>query len=154
MATIRSIRNFLALKRLAVVGVSRDPRDFTRTLFRELRDRGYDVVPVNPNLSEVEGLRCLPHIQDASPPVEGVLLMTHPSVTDMVVRECTEAGVRHVWMYRAAGAGAVSRGAVDYCQLNGIDLVDGECPFMFFQGTSWPHRVHGLCRKLLGRYPN
>jgi predicted CoA-binding protein len=153
MATIQSIEEFLGLKRLAVVGVSRNPRDFTRTLFRELRDRGYDVVPVNPNLSEVEGLPCLPNLQNVSPPVEGVLLLTHPSVTDLVVRDCTQAGVRHVWMYRAGGSGAVSRQAVAYCQSNGINLVEGECPFMFLQGASWPHRVHGFCRKVLGRYP-
>ncbi|MBZ5620078.1 MAG: CoA-binding protein [Acidobacteriia bacterium] len=153
MTTIQNIRDFLGLKRLAVVGVSRNPQDFTRTLFRELLRRGYDVVPVNPNLAEVEGLPCLPHVQDVSPPVEGALLLTKPSVTDQVVRECAQAGVRRVWMYRAAGAGAVSQGAVGYCQSNGIDLVEGECPFMFLEGTSWPHRLHGFCRKMLGRYP-
>lgn len=154
MTTIQSIRDFLSLKRLAVVGVSRNPQDFTRTLFRELQGRGYDVVPVNPNLSEVEGLPCLHHVQDASPPVEGALLLTQPSATELVVRDCAQAGVRHVWMYRAAGAGAVSQGAVAYCQSNGIDLVEGECPFMFLDGVSWPHRLHGFCRKVLGRYPN
>ena len=41
---------FLAQRRIALVGVSRDPRDLSRTLFRELRRRGYDVVPVNPEL--------------------------------------------------------------------------------------------------------
>lgn len=153
MTTIQGIRDFLGLKRLAVVGVSRNPQDFTRTLFRELQGRGYDVVPVNPNLSEVEGLSCLPRVQDASPPVEGALLLTHPSVTELVVQDCARAGVRRIWMYRAAGDGAVSCGAVAYCQSNGIDLVEGECPFMFFNGPSWPHRLHGFCRKLLGRYP-
>jgi predicted CoA-binding protein len=153
MATIQGIRDFLGLKRLAVVGVSRNPRDFTRTLFRELQDRGYDVVPVNPNVDLVEGLKCLSQIRDATPPVEGALLLTHPSVTELVVRECAEAGVRRVWMYRAAGGGAVSPGAVSYCQSNGIELVEGECPFMFLNGASWPHRVHGFCRQMLGRYP-
>ena len=154
MTTIQSIRDFLGLKRLAVVGVSGNPRDFTRTLFRELQCRGYDVVPVNPNLSEVEGLSCLPRVQDASPPVEGALLLTRPSVTEHVVGDCAQAGVRRIWMYRATGAGAVSRRAVAYCHSNGIDLVEGECPFMFLDGASWPHRLHGFCRKVLGRYPD
>jgi predicted CoA-binding protein len=154
MTTIQGIRDFLGLKRLAVVGVSRNPQDFTRRLFRELQGRGYDVVPVNPNLSEVEGLPCVPQVQDVSPPVEGALLLTHPSVTELVVQDCMKAGVHRIWMYRAAGAGAVSRSAVAYCQSNGIDLVEGECPFMFLEGASWPHRVHGFCRKVLGRFPN
>jgi predicted CoA-binding protein len=154
MTTIQNIRDFLGLERLAVVGVSRNPRDFTRTLFRELQGRGYDVVPVNPNLSEVEGLSCLQRVQDASPPVQGALLLTHPSVTEQVVEDCARAGVHRIWMYRATGAGAVSPGAVAYCQSNGIDLVEGECPFMFLEGVSWPHRLHGFCRKMLGRYPD
>lgn len=154
MTAIRTIQEFLGGKRLAVVGVSRNPKDFTRTMFRELLQRGYDVVPVNPGVSEVEGIQCLPHVQDVSPPVEGALLMTQPSVTDQVVRECAEAGIRRVWMYRGAGAGAVSQGAIAYCQLNGIDVVAGECPFMFLPAAAWPHRLHGFCRKVLGRYPH
>ncbi|HLK66533.1 MAG TPA: CoA-binding protein [Bryobacteraceae bacterium] len=154
MTTIQSVRDFLGLRRLAVVGVSRNPRDFTRSLFRELRQRGYDVVPVNPNLQEVDGLPCVSNVQEASPPVEGALLLTHPSATNLVVHDCAEAGIHHVWMYRAAGEGAVSAAASEFCRSNGIDLVEGECPFMFFQGTSFIHRAHGFCRKILGRFPN
>src|SRR6185369_10311482 len=148
MATMGSIQGFLSLKRLAVVGVSRDPRDFTRTLFREFQQRGYDVVPVNPNVSNVEGLACVPHLRDVSPPVEGVLLLTPASASGEVVKECAEAGVQHIWMYRAGGAGAVSPEAVQYCRSNGIDVVDGECPFMFLERSAWFHRLHGFCRKV------
>jgi len=154
MPTLTSIQTFLGRKRLAVVGVSGNPKDFTRALFRELVHRGYDVVPVNPNLSEVDGMACSPCIQDVCPPVEGALLMTKPAITDQVVRDCTDAGVRHVWMYRASGSGAVSPQAVEYCHANGIDLVDGACPYMFLEGASWPHRLHGFCCKLLRTYPS
>ena len=128
MATMQSIQDFLGLNRLAVVGVSRNPHDFTRSLFRDLRQRGYDVVPVNPSLSEVDGLACLTKVSDASPPVEGALVMTSPKATDSVVHDCEAAGVRHVWMHRASGAGAVSPAAVEYCRAHGIDVVEGECP--------------------------
>ncbi len=153
MATIQGIQEFLGRKRLAVVGVSGNSRDFTRTMFREFVRRGYDVVPVNPKLSEVEGIPCRPHLQDISPPVEGALLMTQPAVTEQVVEDCAQAGIRQVWMYRAAGAGAVSAKAVAFCRSQGIDVVDGECPFMFLEGASWPHKLHGLCRKMLRKYP-
>jgi len=52
MTTLQDIQSFLDLKRLAVVGVSRNPTDFTRVLFREFRNRGYDAVPVNPAVRE------------------------------------------------------------------------------------------------------
>ncbi len=153
MTTMQSIQDFLGLKRLAVVGVSHNPHDFTRSLFRDLRQRGYDVVPVNPSLSEVDGLACLAKVSDASPPVDGALLMTSPKATDSVVHDCEAAGVRHVWMHRASGAGAVSPAAVEYCRANGIDVVEGECPYMFLQGSSWFHQLHGFCRKVFGHYP-
>lgn len=153
MTTLTQINNFLGRKRLAVVGVSRNPKDFTRSLFQELRRREYDVVPVNPDAAEVDGLRCYAHVQEIQPPVEGALLMTSPAVTDQVVRECQAAGIRDVWMYRAAGAGAVSPGAVAFCEAHNMSLVAGECPFMFLPETSWFHRFHGFCRKVTGKYP-
>ncbi len=153
MTSLQSIREFLGRKRFAVVGVSRNPKDFSRTLFRELRTRGFDAVPVNPNLEEVEGVKCFPSVAGIPEPVDAALLMTNAAVTEDVVKECAGAGVRQVWMYRAAGAGAVSPEAVRFCDGKGIGVIEGECPLMFLQGTGWPHRVHGFCRKLLGRYP-
>jgi uncharacterized protein len=153
MTSIEDIRNFLGLRRLAVVGVSRNPRDFTRSLFRELLARGYDVVPVHPAATEIEGLPCVPSIAAVSPAPEGVLLLTPPGVSAVVVRECAAAGVASVWMYRAAGAGAVSAEAAAWCRSSGIRVVEGECPFMFLPDTAWFHRLHGVCRKLVGSYP-
>ena len=106
MSTRERVDDFLGQKRLALVGVSRNGKDFTRVLFREFCQRGYDMVPVNPSLSEVEGRACYGRVQDVTPPVDGALLMTSPAVTEQVVRDCAEAGVGRVWMYRAAGQGA------------------------------------------------
>jgi hypothetical protein len=153
MTTRKQIDDFLGQKRLAVVGVSRSPKDFTRALFRELRLRGYDLVPVNPGVPEVEGIRCYDRVQDVSPPVESALLLTKPPVTDQVVRECAQAGVRRIWMFRAAGPGAVSHGAAALCEAKGVSMIAGECPFMFLPGAALFHRVHGFCRKLFGTYP-
>jgi len=153
MTTLSQIDNFLGRKRLAVVGVSRNPKDFTRSLFQELRRRKYDVVPVNPDAAAVDGLRCYAHVKDIDPPVEGALLMTKPAITEEIVRECQAAGIGAIWMYRGAGAGAVSTSAVQFCEANGMSVVAGECPFMFLPETAWFHRFHGFCRKLVGHYP-
>ena len=100
-SSLETIEDFLAEKRIAMVGISRDPANFSVKLFEELCRRGYDVVPVNPNTAEVEGRRCFARLQDVQPPVEGVLLMTSPAATETVVRDCAAVGVRKVWMYRA-----------------------------------------------------
>ncbi len=147
------VEEFLALKRIAIVGVSRNAVDFNRMLFREFRKRGYDAVPVNPNAGEIDGLRCYAHVQEITPPVEGALLMTEPRVTESVVRDCSEAGIRRVWMYQAVGEGAVSQDAIEFCLANGIAVIPGLCPHMFFPHTAFFHRLHGLVLKLTGRYP-
>lgn len=150
--SLEVIEDFLARKRIAMVGVSRDPKDFSVSLFKELCRRGYDVIPVNPQATEMLGHRCFPRVQDIQPQVEGALLMTCSTVTRTVVADCLEAGIGRVWMYRAGGDGAVNATSVDFCREHGIQVIPGECPFMFLPGNGF-HAVHGLIRKITGRFP-
>jgi hypothetical protein len=108
----KNTRVFMGQKRLAIVGVSRNPQDFTRVLFREFLKQGYDVIPVNPNATEVEGRKCFARVGDINPGVGSTLLMTPPVESAPVVRDAIEAGVRRVWLYRAAGKGAIHQDAV------------------------------------------
>jgi uncharacterized protein len=150
--SLETIEDFLAQKRIAMVGVSRDAKDFSVMLFNELCRRGYDVVPVNPVMTELWGRRCFARVQEVMPRVDGALLMTSPSVTEAVVGDCAEAGVRRVWMYRAAGAGAVSASAIDFCRAKGIAVVPGECPYMFLPANGF-HKIHGFVRWITGSLP-
>lgn len=153
MTTRADINDFLRLQRFAMVGISRDPKDFSRGLFRELRNRGYDVVPVNLYADVLDGEECFQCLQVVKPAVEGALLMTSPRETERVVRDCADAGIRRVWMYRAGGQGAVSPQAVEFCRKNGIRVVEGYCPYMFLPATAFPHRAHRFLMKLVGGYP-
>jgi uncharacterized protein len=142
---------FLAQRRFAFVGVSRDPRDFSRALFRDLTARGYDVVPVNPSVGEVEGRRCYAAVSEVVPPVGAALLMTSPEATEGVVRDCVRAGVRLVWMHRGAGKGSVSETAVEFCRSHSVGVVPGACVYMFLPEAAFFHRAHGFFARLLGR---
>lgn len=153
MTMIRDVEDFLGLHRIAMVGVSRDPNDFSRKLFQEMCQRGYDMVPVNLVAEEIDGRDCFQCLQAVKPPVEGVLVMTPFYETIRVVRDCAEAGIRRVWLYRAGGKGAVSPEAIEFCKENGIQVVDGHCPFMFLPATAFPHRAHGFLLKITRRYP-
>jgi predicted CoA-binding protein len=153
MATMESIRDFLGQKRIAMIGVSQQPKEFSRVLFRELCERGYDVVPVNPGAREIEGRPCFARVQDIGAPVDGALIMTSPDVRDGVVRDCVAIGIKRVWMYRASGRGAVSPGAVRFCEANGVAVIAGECPLMFLPNGAWIHGMHALIRRVLWTYP-
>jgi len=154
MTPIERIQDFLGRKRFAFVGVSRQPNDFSRTLFREFLAKGYQAVPVNPDASaDIDGRRCFAHLAEIQPPVEAALFMTPPAVTDALVAECPAAGVTRVWMFRGAGQGAATPGAIRFCEEHGISVIPGECPFMFLPGEPWFHRLHGFVRKITGSYP-
>jgi uncharacterized protein len=153
MTSIRDVQDFLALRRIAMVGVSRHTQDFSRALFREMCTRGYDMVPVNPAANEIEGKECFENLQVVKPPVEGALIMTPSYETVRVVQDCIEANIGKVWLYRAGGQGAASPEAVTLCKQYGAQVVEGHCPFMFFPSTNFIHRAHGFLLKLGGRYP-
>jgi uncharacterized protein len=152
-ASLETIEDFLTQKRIVMAGISRDPASFSVKLFDELCRRGYDMVPVNPNAVEMQGRRCFARVQDVPPPVGAALLMTSPQTTEAIVRDCAQAGIRRIWMYRAAGKGSVSAKAVAFCRERGIRVVPGQCPFMFLPDNGGFHRLHGVIRKITGRYP-
>ena len=93
-SSLEVIQDFLSQKRIALIGISRDPKSFSLLLFEELCRRGYDVVPVNPKTPNVMGRPCFARVQDIEPPVDGALIMTSAAKTDTVVADCAEAGIR------------------------------------------------------------
>lgn len=153
MTTIQDVKDFLALHRIAIVGVSRNPKDFSRLLFREMCNRGYEMVPINLAADVIDGRECFHSLQALKEPVEGVLVMTPFQTTLQVVQDCAAAGIRSIWIYRAGGQGAVSPEATAFCLQSGIRVVDGYCPFMFFPETRFVHRVHGFVQKITRWYP-
>src|SRR5690349_2919751 len=150
MNTRAEVNDFLARRRIAMVGVSRSEKNYTRMVLREFQARGYEAVPVNPGLSEVEGLPCYAHVGDIRPPVEAALVMTSPAASGTVVRECSQAGVHRVWMCR----GASSADAVSYASEHGMEVVAEYCPLMFLPGIQWFHRLHGWLVQIGGQNPS
>ncbi len=139
---------FLAERRLALVGLSRDPKAFSRGLFRELLSRGYDVVPVSPHLSSVDDRVCHASVLEIHPQVKAALLLTPPPATALVVRDCIAAGVPMVWMHRGGGTGAVNADAAELCRAHGVEVVEGACPYMYLPKGAVVHRLHGLVHRL------
>ena len=159
MASMERVQDFLSQKRLAFVGVSRQPKDYSQALFREFCARGYDAVPVNPAVAEIEGRRSFARVQDIEPVPDGVVVLTSAAVTEKVVGDCIQAGVKRIWMVRTGGKGSVSAQAVGECEAHGISVIPGECPFMFLggdyvQGGGWVHHFHGFVKKITGSYPS
>ena len=133
---------FLANKRVAVTGVSRSAKDHgANTVYKRLRDRGYEVFAVNPNADEVEGAHSFHDLKSIPGGVDAVVIATAPENADGTMRECDELGIKHVWMHRGPGAGSVSATATAYGREHGITVIDGGCPCMFGPTADFGHKV-------------
>ena len=143
---------FLANKRMAVTGVSRTPKTHgSNTVYKRLRERGYEVFAVNPNAHEVEGDRCFENLASIPGGVDAVVIATRPEIAEDTMRECAELGIKHVWMHWGGGASSVSDAATDYGRRHGITVIDGGCPLMFGPTADVGHRI--MRRVLAGRVP-
>jgi uncharacterized protein len=154
MPTLRdAAREFLALERIAVAGVSRTPGQTANGIYRKLRDTGHTVFAINPNAAQVEGDTCYPSLEAIPGGVEGLVIVTRPQVAGELVRQCARAGVRRVWMHRALGQGSVSAQATAYCRENGIAVIDGACPMMFAEPVDIAHTCMRVVLGWVGQLP-
>ena len=136
---------FLAKKRVAVTGVSRNGKSHgSNNVYRRLRERGYEVFAVNPNADEVEGDRSYPDLKSIPGGVEAVVIGTRPERADETMRDCAELGINHVWMHRGPGEGSVSAAATEYGRQRGIVVIDGGCPLMFGPTADFGHKIMRL----------
>ena len=147
------VAEFLAGKRIAVAGVSRQPQQAANAIFRKLRDGGFEVVPVNPNAAELEGVRCFPDLASVPGAIDGVVIATHPDAATDIVHQCAAKGVRQVWFHRSFGAGSVSKNAVRACKEHGITAIVGGCPMMYCEPVDGGHRCIRSLLALFGRVP-
>jgi predicted CoA-binding protein len=133
---------FLANKRVAVTGVSRTPKTHgSNSVYKRLRERGYDVFAVNPNADEVEGDRSYPDLKSIPGGVEAVVIATRPEIAETTMRECADLGIKHVWMHWGAGASSVSPAATAYGRGHGITVIDGGCPLMLGATADIGHKL-------------
>ena len=129
MSTLKeAAEEFLSHKRIAVAGVSRNGDTAANIIYKKLRDTGYEVYPVNPNADEVEGDKCYPDLASIPGGVEGVVIATHPEVTESVVKDCADLGIKRVWMHRSFGKGSVDEKAVRLCHNLGISVIPEAAP--------------------------
>jgi predicted CoA-binding protein len=144
MATIKEAASeFLAQKRIAVTGVSRRTKEGhgANTVFKRLRDRGYDVFAINPYADEVEGAPSYHDLKSVPGGVDAVVIGTRPEIADDTMHECVDLGIKHVWMHRGPGAGSVSQTATTFGRDHGVTVIDGGCPCMFDPTADFGHKV-------------
>jgi uncharacterized protein len=151
--TKKAIEDFYKKKRIAVIGASRNRHKYGRMLFDELRNKGYDVVPVNPNADEIGGIKSYKSIKDVKPPVEGAIAVVPPAEQEKIVQETSDSGVKSIWLHEHVMKGISNPGAIVLAGNKGLECIVGFCPMMFMPGSAFFHKIHGAVMKLFGAYP-
>ncbi|MGZ9164892.1 MAG: CoA-binding protein [Anaerolineales bacterium] len=144
------IQDFLAQRKIAVVGVS-DKRDTGCNLaYKKFKENGYQVFAVNPRITTYDGAPCYSDLKSIPEKPDAVFILTSPKVSEQIIQQCVDLGVKHVWMHcmmgtkpgLAASMTSVSQSAVEMCKANGIAVIPGSCPNQFLK----PDFGHGLMR--------
>jgi uncharacterized protein len=149
MTSRSTVESFLAHHGIAVVGVSRTGRGFAHGVWRTLRDKGWDAVPVNPAAPSIDGVPCYATLCDIPRgTVEAAVVVTPRSAAAGVVEDAAAAGIGWLWLQQGSGTDE----AVRLCREKGIEAVAGECILMYADGGGI-HGFHKWVWKILGKLP-
>jgi len=148
------VEQFLALKKIAVVGVSDRRETGCNMNYQKFKNSGYTTYAINPRLDSFDGELCYPNLKALPEKPEGVFILANPKVTEQIVQECVELGIKHVWMHcmmgtrpgLAAGITSVSSQAVKICHENSIQVIPGSCPNQFLKPDIGHRMMHGIWR--------
>jgi len=118
------IKDFLRKENVfAVIGVSQNPAKYGHQVYKDLKEAGYVVYPINPNIDEVLGDRCYHSLSELPEKPDVVDTVVPPSVTEKIIEECKELGVVKIWMQ----PGSESEKAIAFCRRNSIKEVHDVC---------------------------
>ena len=145
----KTIDEFLAQKTLAVVGVSHTKEKFGNAVYRDLKAKGYKVMAVNPKLDMVEGDRCYAGLGALPEKPDGVIMVIPPTETIPVIEDAAKLGINYIWLQQ----GANSPEGETRCKDLGLNVVSGECIFMFAEPMESFHKFHRFFYKLFGKMP-
>jgi len=148
------VKEFLAQKKIAVVGVSDKRETGCNLAYTKFKEAGYEVYAVNPRINTFNGAPCYPDLKSIPQKPDAVFILAKPAVTDQIVQQCVDLGVKYVWMHCMMGTKpglvasmtSVSQDAVNKCRENGISVIPGTCPNQFLK----PDFGHNLMRGLFG----
>lgn len=117
------IKDFMSQKKFAVIGATDNAEKYGNRIFKNLTRRGYEVYPVNPNLKEIEGVKCYPNLSKLPVKVDVVDFVVPPNVTESILKECKKLGLENIWLQ----PGSESDAAIAYCRDNKLKMVYGTC---------------------------
>ena len=149
MKASESINQFLQQPHIAVVGVSRNKSKFGNTVYRTLKKKGINVLPVNPHLTHFDGDKCYSDIETLPTDVKAVFVNVPPEKTIKVVESAINKGIQHIWLQQGSSDSEVMK----YLKDKDVNYIADRCIMMFAQPVGSFHRFHRFLTKISGNLP-
>ena len=149
MVTLNQIQDFLAPRKMAMAGVSRNPKKFGGAIFKELKENGFDLYPINPKAEEIQGVKCFKTVNDLPADVEHLFIVTPKYETELVAHAAVKKRMKMVWIQRQSDTPE----AVKTIEGAGIPLIHKKCIMMFANPVKSVHGFHRFLVKTFGGYP-
>lgn len=143
------ISNFFEPKKLAIAGVSRNEKKFGNVIFKELRNKEFDVIPINPNVDEIQGVKCYRTIEDIPTDIDSLLIITPKKQTDTVLKLAIQKGIKNIWVQQMSETENTLKIAEEYNK----EIIHHKCVFMFADPVAGVHKFHRAISKILGKLP-
>ena len=140
------IESFIAVKRIAVVGFSRSGKKFGNAAGRELVARGYEIFPVHPDATEIDGITCYPSLKSLEDKAEALLICIPPAGVPAVLEEAADAGIRKIWIQQGAWSQEVQTAA----DRLGLKPVSKKCILMYAPPVTSIHKFHRALKSIFG----
>ena len=148
MTTLKQINDFFDAQPIALVGASRNPKKFGYTAFKELKEKGMKIIPVNPHANEIMGEKSYPNVKMLPPEVRSIIVFTKKDQTASVIRDAKEKGIKQIWIQQMAD----TKEALNELKDTDINVITGECILMHYKPHSI-HKFHASLKKFFGRFP-
>ncbi len=130
-ATPAEVRLILtAARTVAVVGLSDKPDRDSHQVAAYLKQRGFRIIPINPNVKEVLGEKSYASLLDLQEPVDVVDIFRKPDAVPGIVDQAILMGAKVIWMQK----GIVHNAAAEKARQAGLKVVMNKCIMVEHRG--------------------
>ena len=134
---------FIETKTYAIAGVSRDRKKFGNYVFRKLKEKGYQLYPINPNATEIDGSDCYADISALPADVTHLVVITPKNQTLQVVEAAVNRGIQNIWVQQSAE----TREVMDFARDKANNFIFKKCIMMYAEPKGM-HKFHRFINDL------
>ena len=117
------IKNFLSLKKVAVIGMSRNKSKAAHFVPKYLLENGFDIIPINPNSDEILTKKCYKEITEVEGNIDIVDIFRPSEDVLPFVRDAIKKNPKVIWLQE----GIHNEEAENLAREHGIDIVFNRC---------------------------